>query len=174
MVSYQQLVSIALKCHLLQVLLDGVLAKPDSSIWELPYLTADDLSILNGARGVPAHLIPANASAKNAKPKIISSRGYQLPPDVPGLMTSLVGIIGSRGTYLTVTTCRHNCLVLETPPALQSKGLLEVHHKSTRGCPAAWIKWRCGTFSEDEEVHGLSAFNSPPRVHTAACIGIFT
>ena len=67
-----------------QVMLDGVIAKPDSSIWELPFLTAEDQSLLGSARGVPAHLIPSNASAKHAKARIVSPKGYQLPPDVPG------------------------------------------------------------------------------------------
>ena len=73
-----------LNLYLLQVLLDGVIAKPDSSIWELPFLTSEDHSMLNGVRGVPSHIIPSNASAKTAKPKILSPKGYQLPPEVPG------------------------------------------------------------------------------------------
>lgn len=72
----------------MKVILDGVLEKPDSSIWELPLLTSEDMAILDKARGVPAHLIPANASARNARPRIVSSKGFQLPPEVPGTFLS--------------------------------------------------------------------------------------
>jgi len=71
----------------MQVLLDGAIAKPDSSIWDLPLLTSHDKKLLSGVKGVPGHLLPSTSNSRQARPKIMSSRGFQLPPGVPGLLS---------------------------------------------------------------------------------------
>ena len=67
-----------------QVVLDGIIAKPDACIWNLLLLTAEDRAVLDSARGVPSHLLPSGASSRHAKPRILSPRGYQLPVGIPG------------------------------------------------------------------------------------------
>ena len=69
---------------LVQVVLDGIIAKPDACIWNLLLLTGEDRAVLDSARGVPSHLLPSGTASRHAKPRILSPRGYQLPVGIPG------------------------------------------------------------------------------------------
>lgn len=66
------------------MLVDGIIAQPDGSIWDLPLLSKADKAILASAQGVSAHLIPNGANARTAKPKVLSPKGILLPVGVPG------------------------------------------------------------------------------------------
>ena len=67
-----------------EILLESVIAKPDSSIWDLQYLPAHEIRWLDSIRGVPPTILPVAANFKTAKPKIVSVKGEHLPVGIPG------------------------------------------------------------------------------------------
>lgn len=67
-----------------EVILESIIDFPDSSIWDLKYLPGNETKYLESVRGVPPYVLPLSANYKTAQPRILSSRGHQLPIGVPG------------------------------------------------------------------------------------------
>lgn len=72
-----------------QVLIDAIIAKPDTSIWELVFMTPEELQLVHKFTVIPAQAVPAHISSDGLRPVIFDRHGHMLPPGIPGELVLL-------------------------------------------------------------------------------------
>ena len=72
-----------------QALIDAIVAKPDTSIWELVFMSPEELHLVHKFTVVPGVALPDGREAEALRPCIFDKHGQMLPPGIPGQLVLL-------------------------------------------------------------------------------------
>ncbi|KAK9803102.1 hypothetical protein WJX73_003138 [Symbiochloris irregularis] len=73
----------------LQLLIDAITAQPDTSIWDLVFMSQEELRLVHKFAVPPAGVIPEGREGEALRPCIFDKKGQMLPPGIPGQLVLL-------------------------------------------------------------------------------------